>query len=296
MSAIDIARGLTQLRPNWNIDGPYQFGEIGAVGAHGANTVDVYLDGSTSLSTGLYFLASYTPQVNDPVMIGRMQGSSQSARVVLGRLAPGGMLRSVGVPSGSINPCLPGSLYTCYSSGASALELPTPATQGPCTIGFINLLGNAVTITTPAGVIRGPGMTVGGVASFSISAIGAGALLEGDGANWYIVAGAQDSGWVGASLLNSWAQDVNSATAAYRIQGNRVTCRGGVKSGANNTAIFTLPAGFRPAAQLIFGAGALSGATPVAGTILVTANGAVTGLWASAPDPFGLDGVQFTVD
>jgi hypothetical protein len=92
MSAIDIARGLTQLRPDWNIDGPYQFGEIGAVGAHGANTVDVYLDGSTSLSTGLYYSADYGPQVNDPVMIGRMQGSSQSARVVLGPLAPGGTI------------------------------------------------------------------------------------------------------------------------------------------------------------------------------------------------------------
>ena len=92
MSAIDIARGLTQLRPDWNIDGPYQFGEIGAVGAHGANTVDVYLDGSTSLTTGLHYSADYGPQVNDPVMIGRMQGSSQSARVVLGPLAPGGTI------------------------------------------------------------------------------------------------------------------------------------------------------------------------------------------------------------
>jgi hypothetical protein len=92
MSAIDIARGLTQLRPDWNIDGPYQFGEIGAVGSHGTNTVDVYLDGSTSLSTGLHYLAGYAPQVNDPVMIGRMQGSSQSARVVLGPLAPGGTI------------------------------------------------------------------------------------------------------------------------------------------------------------------------------------------------------------
>jgi hypothetical protein len=87
MSAIDIARGLTQLRPDWNIDGPYQFGEIGAVGAHGANTVDVYLDGSTSLTTGLHYLADYGPQVNDPVMVARLQGSSQSARVVIGRLA-----------------------------------------------------------------------------------------------------------------------------------------------------------------------------------------------------------------
>jgi hypothetical protein len=92
MSAIDIARGLTQLRPDWNIDGPYQFGEIGAVGAHGANTVDVYLDGSTSLTTGLHYSADYGPQVNDPVMIGRMQGSSQSARFVLGPLAPGGTI------------------------------------------------------------------------------------------------------------------------------------------------------------------------------------------------------------
>lgn len=92
MSTLDVARGLSRLRPDWNIEGPYQFGEVHAIGAHGANTVDVYLDGSSSLTTGLHYMADYGPQVNDPVMVGRLQGSSQSARVVFGPLAPGGTI------------------------------------------------------------------------------------------------------------------------------------------------------------------------------------------------------------
>jgi hypothetical protein len=119
MSAIDIARGLTQLRPDWNIDGPYQFGEVGAVGAHGANTVDVYLGGSTLLTTGLYYLASYAPQVNDPVMIGRMQGSSRSAQFVLGKLggpATSGSVQKLAAPASSVT-------FSAVPAGYTSLRL-----------------------------------------------------------------------------------------------------------------------------------------------------------------------------
>jgi len=72
--------------------GPFQWGKVGAVHttapftpALGPN-VDVYLDGSATLTTGLYYLASYAPQVNDIVAVARMQGQAKAARFVLGTL------------------------------------------------------------------------------------------------------------------------------------------------------------------------------------------------------------------
>jgi hypothetical protein len=85
MSTLDVARGLSRLRPDWNIEGPYQFGEIGSIASNG--TVGVYLDGSSSLTTGITCLSSYIPVVNDPVVLARLQGASMTARVVVGRLA-----------------------------------------------------------------------------------------------------------------------------------------------------------------------------------------------------------------
>jgi hypothetical protein len=57
------------------------------------NTVDLYLDGSSNLTTGVRYLGGYTPTVGDIVLVARM-GSGRSlgtpqrvSRVVLGKLA-----------------------------------------------------------------------------------------------------------------------------------------------------------------------------------------------------------------
>lgn len=91
MGHLDVARALHgHLAPDWGIAGAYQWGTVGAVHATSSPpTVDVYLDGSSSLTTGLRYLTSYAPVVSDVVMIGRMQGRARTARVVLGTLAPG---------------------------------------------------------------------------------------------------------------------------------------------------------------------------------------------------------------
>ena len=85
---LDTARALRRsLAPRWSLDSSFQWGKVAAVHGGGVNTVDVYLDGSSQLTTGLHYLSSYSPVVNDVVMVARMQGASQTARVVLGKLA-----------------------------------------------------------------------------------------------------------------------------------------------------------------------------------------------------------------
>lgn len=69
-----------------------------------------------------------------------------------------------------------------------------------------------------------------------------------------IVLGA-DSGWLNATLENSWVNFGGSfATAQYRKIGSLVELRGVIKDGTSTdgTTMLTLPAGYRPAATLIF--------------------------------------------
>ena len=73
------------------IDTPFQWGVVHAVHAS-PNTVDCYLDGSADLTTGLRYLSTYTPVVNDVVLVLRMPGGvgpvgrSRTMRVVVGKL------------------------------------------------------------------------------------------------------------------------------------------------------------------------------------------------------------------
>lgn len=86
-SADELAKRLrTQTHHNWDIAGPFQWATVTAVHTS-PNTVDVEMDGSNYTTPGLRYLASYSPTVNDVVMVARMQGASRTARVVLGKLA-----------------------------------------------------------------------------------------------------------------------------------------------------------------------------------------------------------------
>src|SRR5215472_16626669 len=61
-----------------------------------------------------------------------------------------------------------------------------------------------------------------------------------------------DVAWTNvASFTNSWVNFGSGAfSAGYRLVGNRVFLRGAIKSGTINTAAFTLPAGYRPTANI----------------------------------------------
>ena len=61
--------------------------------------------------------------------------------------------------------------------------------------------------------------------------------------------------WTGVSFQNSWA-DYGSPyqTAQYRKVGDEVQLRGLIRNGTQGTSMFTLPAGFRPPAPMLFAA------------------------------------------
>lgn len=64
-------------------DNPFQWGQVLAVHTS-PNTVDVYLDGASNATNGIRYLSSYTPAVNDVVLVLRC---APTDRVVLGTLA-----------------------------------------------------------------------------------------------------------------------------------------------------------------------------------------------------------------
>ena len=89
MSGLDHLNLARQLRrataSSPSVDGPWQWGTVAAVGG---GTVDVYLDNNTGpITAGLRYLTSYSPDVGDAVLIARMGGASQTARVVLGTIS-----------------------------------------------------------------------------------------------------------------------------------------------------------------------------------------------------------------
>jgi hypothetical protein len=101
-----------------------------------------------------------------------------------------------------------------------------------------------VTISGGASFI-GPG--VNGAYEFIMGAEGAFVNMQAISGYWYIVGGAQDSGWQTAfTYNNSWA--TGSSPFAYRLQGNRVSMRGSLNGGAATAAtVGIIPANYWPA-------------------------------------------------
>jgi hypothetical protein len=77
--------------------------------------------------------------------------------------------------------------------------------------------------------------------------------------------------WVAPTLLNSWANfGAPHQVAQYRKIGDMVYCRGLIRLGTFGSAAFTLPAGFRPPASVIFTSA--DNATPGEVTVDVSGN------------------------
>lgn len=202
--------------------------------------------------------------------------------------------------SASVNPCVAGTLYI-ITNGSSNLTFTLPSPTAGIAIGFKKADSGAGgnTITAGSGVILGPGTGAAGSSSIACSALGAYVILQGDGTNWHIVAGAQDSGWVNATLGNSWAAASTSVTPGYRLRGNRVYLRGIVNGGTNGTSPFTLPSGFRPAtigSAILSMTGNDGGTSPSAAQVQVTSAGVVSLYAASTATGIAMDGLSFAVD
>lgn len=88
----------SELHPHWGRMGSVQWGVVQAIHPPGTyngvaytySSVDVTLDGSSTVTNNLAFMENYAPMVNDGVVILRMQGPAQTARIVLGSMSPAG--------------------------------------------------------------------------------------------------------------------------------------------------------------------------------------------------------------
>jgi hypothetical protein len=191
--------------------------------------------------------------------------------------------------SSSVNPAVAGSFYIVTTSSSNlTVTLPSP-TQGIC-IGVKKTDSGAgtLTITAGSGVIYGPGTGSSGSSSIPCSAQGAYVVLQGDGTNWHIVAGQQDSGWVTPSYTNSFNG------FQYRLTGNVVRLMGLNTAGSSGNPAFTLPSGYRPFATRAW-ALTNNGAVTTNMIGVISPGGVVTPTFASGTGVY-LDPVTFTVD
>lgn len=100
---------------------------------------------------------------------------------------------NVVIDTASASP-LPGDCRLANASTAAITEtLPSPVIGTRLRIVKTDSSGNAVTVTTPSGVIQGPGLG-GGSANYVISAQGAYVELFADGTNYHITGGAGGGG------------------------------------------------------------------------------------------------------
>ena len=106
---------------------------------------------------------------------------------------------------------------------------------------------------------------------------------------------AGDTGWIGATLLNSYT---GSTVVAYRRIGNRLHLRGLLTTGASNFPAFTLPSGyFRPAGCNLPTASALAGNTATAAWLQIDTSGnCIPEFSTSTSGVFTLDGLSFLLD
>jgi hypothetical protein len=100
----------------------------------------------------------------------------------------------------------------------------------------------AVTVTAAGGkAINGRGLAAG--TSFKLGTPFAHATLQYDGANWLIVDGEQDTGWLTVTLING--ATVGSLAPQGRLRGDEVRLKGDLTLGGNAT-FATVPAVLKP--------------------------------------------------
>ena len=240
-----------------------------------------------------------------------------AASVLTGGTTPGWVSASngqyFGVSGGVVAPITPptvtqltpiakSSSYTAtngqFVNCTATLTVTSPAAAAGATFGAIANYGasnaSPVTLTTASGYFIGPGIPAS-TASILLGALNAQATFISDGTNWYMTGGAQDTGWINFSLLNSWV--TYDATPQYRLVGNRVTWRGSLQSGSTSTSPFTVPSGYRPSSagtvEFFPATNTTSGDTSI---IYITISTGVAILVFVSASSTSLGSISYTVD
>jgi hypothetical protein len=187
--------------------------------------------------------------------------------------------------------------YTAVSgdyviAGGLSPTITLPAPNVGVIVGVIADGTGVVTVTTPSGAIFGPGLGASGSPSALLGEIFQYVVVIGNGTNYIVSQGAQDSGWQSFSFVNSWA----GSGANYRLTGNVLRFRGSVSGGSSGTTMATLPSAYRPATAAAIGATTFV-STFAAGSLAVTTGGLVQPSYVSGSlSFFQLDGLTCTID
>lgn len=207
----------------------------------------------------------------------------------------------------AMSPTAKSAIYTAVDGDfvivttGKVITLPAATAQSRVLI-YADDANTANGFTAAGGVVKGLGLGSGVAAGTTVplGGLGSYAVVEADGTNWRIIAGAADTGWIAPSLTNSWANVAAFNTAGYRKQGNRVYLRGGILGGTSGTTAFTLPAGFIPTAAIDFLATVSWTINPGIENVGITTGGAVipslvTSGTGSAT-ALVLDSISFAID
>jgi hypothetical protein len=274
---------------------------------HGLNCTIALCIGSTDADEANQLVSGTLGQsglaVGDLFVVSSVSGPNTLARLANGVEAKQFLRAGTSTPAYTdlFNDTAQTSLYTSKAydmvrctTGTFTVNTPT-AKQVGSLVGIVNYGTGVVTVTASSGVIYGVGLTSSGAASLKLGTPGAFVILYDDGTNYEVVAGEQDTGWTTVSVFtNSWAV-YTSLTIAYRLTGNILRLRGAAAGGANGTAAFTLPAGFRPQTALNIPTAVASSAYGTSSAAIAT-SGVVTLTFGGTLTYMGLDGLSFTVD
>lgn len=173
---------------------------------------------------------------------------------------------------------------------STTITLPAPVKNATVAITAASSVTSSAPITVQvgaSGAINGLGLS--GATSFKLGEPFAAVMLMADGANWWIVAGAQDTGWVTLSLGTNVSAATGYFSPAGRLIGDRVWLTGGVTTNASFSpggTLVTLPSTLRPASTV-----QVNGPAGVA--TITNAAGAVGG--GNSSSTYGLDGMSFRI-
>lgn len=136
------------------------------------------------------------------------------------------------------------------------VTLPAPAVDAQVTV-FASQNITGTVVTASSGLILCQGNM--GVTSINLGSPGAFMTFQGDGTNWEIVSGIQDSGWIPLTLPGN-IHNSTAITASVRQLGDRIQMKGGIVNNTGGTlggltvlaTIPNTPAGMRPGVNLNF--------------------------------------------
>lgn len=147
-----------------------------------------------------------------------------------------------------------GEMLLC-TGAAQAVTLPASA-KGMLGVRAAGTQTGANPVTVQVGtgsgqLIKGKGLGAG-ASSIPLGTVGASVVLLWDGANWQIISGERDTGWLPLTLP-AGVTSIGSDAAAVRVRGDRAEFCGVISNGGatitNGTAA-TVPAAAQPASSV----------------------------------------------